>query len=127
MAAAPVAVARGAHLAGVEQRPFVPGWPPAPGAVAAPEVCPGDPAVLAAQPSDDLAPYVGAQVLEGRAGHAGPEIRAPAWQHPVQLDEQVIERHSGACPAAGADDHRIPYLGARRDQVIPYPLDQLFP
>src|SRR5258707_14319444 len=26
-----------------------------------------------------------------------------------------------------ADDHRIPYLGARRDQVIPYPLDQRFP
>jgi hypothetical protein len=27
----------------------------------------------------------------------------------------------------GADDHEIPYLGVRRDQVIPYPLDQRFP
>jgi len=26
-----------------------------------------------------------------------------------------------------ADDHGIPYLRARRDQVIPYPPDQRFP
>ena len=47
---------RGAHLRRVEQRPFGCGWPPSARAIAAAEFLPGDPAVFAAQPSDDPCP-----------------------------------------------------------------------
>jgi hypothetical protein len=48
--------------------------------------------VFAAQPFEDPAPGVGAEVFEGGAGHAGPEVGAPAPKHPVQMEQQDLER-----------------------------------
>ena len=42
--------------------------------------------------SPDPSPGVGAQVGEGCAGHAGPEVGAPAPQHPVQPKQQDFQR-----------------------------------
>src|SRR4051794_7053226 len=88
----PVAVTRGGYLGRVEQRPFVRGRPPSDVAVAAAEVFPCGPAVFAPQPSSDLTPRVVAQVGEGAAGNAGPEVDAPALERRVELTQQGIER-----------------------------------
>ena len=88
----PVSVARGAHLGRVEQRPFRCGRPPSVSAVAATEFLHGAAAVFAAQPAPDPSPGVGAQVGEGCAGHAGPEVGAPAPQHLVQPEQQDFQR-----------------------------------
>src|SRR6185369_116900 len=88
----PVLVTRGAYLAWVEQFPFTAGWPPPAAAVAAAQFLPGGSAVLALEPLHDSFPHVGTQVLEGRAGHAGGEVLAPAPHHPVDLDEQRVQR-----------------------------------
>src|SRR5205823_8533402 len=55
---APVAVADGPHLAGVEERRVVVGGPPSAAAVAAAELFPGDLLVFAPDPSDDPFPGV---------------------------------------------------------------------
>src|SRR3954453_9445176 len=88
----PVSVPRRADLRRVEQLSFLRARPPSAPAVAATEFLHGDPAVFTAQPSDDPDPGVGAQVGEGRTGHPGPEVGAPAPQHPVVLERQNTPR-----------------------------------
>src|SRR5215468_11020009 len=100
---APVAVARGAHRAGVEQRGLSVGGPPAAAAVAAAEFLPVHLAVFAADPGDDPLPGVGAQVLERRERHAGPEVGGPAPQHPVELVQQGSQRQVGVLAADRLD------------------------
>ena len=56
--------------------------------------------MFAPYPFHDLAPGVGAQVLERGAGHAGPKEGAPAPQQPVERDEQGVERQVGSCAPA---------------------------
>ena len=65
--------------------------------------------MFAAQPSDDPGPGVGAQVGEGGAGHAGPEVGSPAPQQPVERQQQDLQRlgdatapHGGLCSASAA-------------------------
>jgi len=48
--------------------------------------------VLALNPSPDRVPHVVAQVGEGRVGHPGPEVGAPAPHRRIDPDEQGVER-----------------------------------
>jgi len=59
-----------------------------------------------------------------------PAIRIPG-SAPCRASIAAQARRRAAFTAAvilpSADDQGIPYLRARRDQVIPHPLDQRFP
>jgi len=60
--------------------------------------------VFATQPTPDLTPRVVAEVGEGAAGHAGPEVGAPALERRVELTQKGIERLARVhCPAHGPD------------------------
>src|SRR5215470_2346929 len=74
----PVVVARGAYLGRVEQHPVLAGLPRSAAAVVAEDLPPARLGVLALDPPPDRVPQVVAQVGEGRGGHPGPEVGAPA-------------------------------------------------
>src|SRR5690348_4052646 len=92
-------------------------------AVAAAEGLPGDPAVLAAQPGDDLPPGDGGEVPESLAGHAGPEAGAPAPQHrvkPVGQDwQRLVDARSPADVLDLAADGAKRLLGRVGADVLP--------
>ena len=59
--------------------------------------------MLAFLPPDHLFPQVGPQVAEGRVRASVPEVRGPAPQHPVEMDEQDLERQVDVLPAPRLD------------------------
>src|SRR5438309_269427 len=63
-------------------------------------------------PPDYLFPEIGPQVAEGRARASVLEVRGPAPQHPVELEQQDSERQVRAPPA-----DRL-HLGHDRDQSL---------
>src|SRR5262245_21312104 len=59
--------------------------------------------MLAFLPPDHLFPQVGPQIAEGRVRAPVPEVRGPATQHPVEMDEQDAERQVRVLPAPRLD------------------------
>jgi hypothetical protein len=60
------------------------------------------------------------QLSRWENGHVTPEYYQP-------LLCELLKATPGELGFGIADDHEIPWSGGRRDQVIPYPLDQRFP